>query len=84
LAKALYYQMHPRRGYRDIAGITAHCRHRGIRSLTRRELIAVLNRDGCFYVRQTGSHQPYAHADGRRVTVAPDGRGETFTIRTLQ
>ena len=55
-----------------------------LRSLTARELIAALNRDGFYFVRQVGSHQRYAHADGRRVTVAPHGSGDTFTIKTLK
>ena len=42
--------------------------YRGLRSLTARELIAALNRDGSYFVRQIGSHQRYAHVDGRRVT----------------
>jgi len=58
--------------------------YRGLRSLTARELIAALNRDGFYFVRQTGSHQRFAHADGRRVTVAPHGSGDTFTIKTLK
>lgn len=56
----------------------------GIRSLAARELIAALTRDGFYFVRQTGSHQRYRHSDGRRVTVAPHGRGDTFTIKTLK
>lgn len=58
--------------------------YRGLRSLTARELIAALERDGFSIVRQTGSHQRYRHPDGRRVTVAPHGRGDTFTIKTLK
>ena len=58
--------------------------YRGLRSLTARELIAALTRDGFYFVRQTGSHQRYRHQDGRRVTVAPHGGGDTFTIKTLQ
>jgi predicted RNA binding protein YcfA (HicA-like mRNA interferase family) len=58
--------------------------YRGLRSLTARELIAALIRDGFDFVRQTGSHQRYRHADGRRVTVAPHGTGDTFTIKTLK
>jgi predicted RNA binding protein YcfA (HicA-like mRNA interferase family) len=45
--------------------------YRGLRSLTARDLIAALTRDGFYFVRQAGSHQRYGHADGRRVTVAP-------------
>jgi predicted RNA binding protein YcfA (HicA-like mRNA interferase family) len=58
--------------------------YRGLRSLTARELMAALNRDGFSFVRQVGSHQRYAHPDGRRVTVAPHGSGDTFTIKTLK
>jgi predicted RNA binding protein YcfA (HicA-like mRNA interferase family) len=58
--------------------------YRGLRSLTARELIAALNRDGFYFVRQVGSHQRCAHADGRRVTVAPHGSGDTFTVKTLK
>jgi predicted RNA binding protein YcfA (HicA-like mRNA interferase family) len=58
--------------------------YRGLRSLTARELIAAINRDGFSFVRQVWSHQRYAHPDGRRVTVAPDGSGDTFTIKTLK
>lgn len=58
--------------------------YRGLRSLTARELIGALERDGFLFVRQTGSHQRYRHSDGRRVTVAPHGRGDTFTIKTLK
>ena len=58
--------------------------YRRIRSLTARELIAALKRDGFFFVRQTGSYRRYRHSDGRRVTVAPHSGGETFSIKTLQ
>jgi predicted RNA binding protein YcfA (HicA-like mRNA interferase family) len=58
--------------------------YRGLRSLTARELIAALTRDGFYFVRQKGSHQRYRHPDGRRVTVAPHGGSDTFTIKTLQ
>jgi hypothetical protein len=39
--------------------------YRGLRSLTARELIAALTRDGLYFVRQKGSHQRYRHPDGR-------------------
>ena len=58
--------------------------YRGLRSLTARELITALQRDGFYFVRQTGSHQRYHHSDGRRVTVAPHGAGDTFTVKTLK
>ncbi len=58
--------------------------YRGLRSLTARELIGALARDGFSFVRQSGSHQRFRHPDGQRVTVAPHGRGDTFTIKTLK
>jgi predicted RNA binding protein YcfA (HicA-like mRNA interferase family) len=58
--------------------------YRGLRSLSARDLIAALIRDGFYFVRQTGSHQRYKHRDGRRVTVAPHGSGDTFTTKTLK
>jgi len=58
--------------------------YRRLRSLTARELIAALKRDGFFFVRQKGSHQRFRHPDGRRVTVAPHGDGDTFSVKTLQ
>ena len=56
----------------------------GLRSLTARELIAALNRDGFHFVRQAGSHQRCAHTDGRRVTVAPHGKDDSFRRKTLK
>jgi len=58
--------------------------YRGLRSLTARELITALVRDGFYFARQIGSHQRYKHRDGRGVTVAPHGRGDTFTVKTLK
>jgi predicted RNA binding protein YcfA (HicA-like mRNA interferase family) len=58
--------------------------YRGLCSLTARELVAALCRDGFNFVRQKGSHQRYRHADGRRVTVAPHAGGDTFSVKTLQ
>jgi predicted RNA binding protein YcfA (HicA-like mRNA interferase family) len=58
--------------------------YRGLRSVTARELIAALVRDGFYFVRQVGSHQRYRHPDGRRVTVAHHGSGGTFDIKTLK
>ncbi len=54
-----------------------------LRSLTARQLIAALTEDGFRFVRQTGSHQRYRHADGRRVTVAGMG-SSTFPVKTLK
>jgi predicted RNA binding protein YcfA (HicA-like mRNA interferase family) len=58
--------------------------YRGLRTITARELVAALKRDGFQFVRQRGSHQRYRHSDGRRVTVATHGGGETFSLKTLQ
>jgi predicted RNA binding protein YcfA (HicA-like mRNA interferase family) len=54
------------------------------RSLTARELVSALERDGFYFVRQRGSHKRYRHPDGRRVTVAPHAGGDTFSVKTLQ
>jgi len=56
-----------------------------LRSLTAREIITALLRDGYSLDRQSGAHRLYRHPDGRRVTVTrrrwthdlrPDGRFE--------
>lgn len=53
-------------------------------SLTAREMVGALTRDGFFFVRQKESHQRFRHSDGRRVTGAPHGGGDTFTFKTLK
>jgi predicted RNA binding protein YcfA (HicA-like mRNA interferase family) len=58
--------------------------YRQLRSLTARELISALIRDGFFLDRQSGSHQLYYHPDGRRVTVTFHRPGETFPPKTLK
>ena len=58
--------------------------YRRLRHLRARELIAALNRDGFSFHHSNGSHQRYLHPDGRRVTVAPHGGGDTFTVKTLK
>jgi predicted RNA binding protein YcfA (HicA-like mRNA interferase family) len=55
-----------------------------LRSLTARELISALIRDGFFLRSQTGSHQRYRHPDGRRVTVSFHRPGDTFPPKTLR
>ena len=55
-----------------------------IRSLTAREIIASLHRDGFTLLRQRGSHHRYGHPDGRRVTVAFSSPGDTFVLKTLR
>ena len=57
---------------------------RALRSLTAREIISALMRDGFSLHNQRGSHQRYRHADGRRVTVSFHRPGETFAIGTLR
>jgi predicted RNA binding protein YcfA (HicA-like mRNA interferase family) len=55
-----------------------------LRSLTAREMISALIRDGFAFDRGRGSHQIYHHNDGRRVTVTFHGPGETFAPKTLK
>jgi len=55
-----------------------------LRSITAREIISALKRDGFYLWRQKGSHQQYHHVDGRRVTVTFHSPGQTFTIKILK
>ena len=55
-----------------------------LRSLTAREIMAVLIRDGFSLDRQSGAHRLYRHPDGRRVTVSFHRAGETFEFKTLR
>ena len=55
-----------------------------LRSITAREIISALIRDGFYYDRQSGSHQQYCHDDGRRVTVSFHNPGETFSPKVLR
>ena len=55
-----------------------------LRSLTARELISALARDGFVLDRQGGAHQLYLHPDRRRVTVSFHRPGETFEMKTLR
>lgn len=55
-----------------------------LRSLTARELLSALIRDGFFLRSQEGSHQRYRHADGRWVTVSYHPPGDTFPPKTLR
>ncbi len=57
---------------------------RALRSLTAREIISALIRDGFSLHAQRGSHQRYRHADGRRVIVSFHRPGETFALGTLR
>jgi predicted RNA binding protein YcfA (HicA-like mRNA interferase family) len=53
-------------------------------SITARDLVRALLRDGFEFRRKIGSHERYAHQDGRRVTVPYTRRGDTFAIGTLR
>ncbi len=55
-----------------------------LRSLTARDLCRALLHEGFTLARQRGSHQRYAHADGRRVTVPYTRSGDTFAPGTLR
>jgi predicted RNA binding protein YcfA (HicA-like mRNA interferase family) len=55
-----------------------------LRSLTARQLVAALLRDGFELRAQSGSHQRYRHLDGRRVTVSYHHPGQTFPPKTLR
>ena len=55
-----------------------------LRTLTAREVISALRRDGFVLDRQAGSHRHYVHVDGRRVTLSFHAAGETFAIKTLK
>ena len=58
--------------------------HSQLRSLTARQLIGALIRDGFHFDRQRGSHHRYRHPDGRRVTVPFTRTGDTFAPKTLK
>jgi predicted RNA binding protein YcfA (HicA-like mRNA interferase family) len=55
-----------------------------LRSLTAREVISALIREGFFLRSQVGSHQRYRHPDGRRVTVSFHHPRDTFPFKTLK
>lgn len=57
---------------------------RQLRNTSAREFIGALFRDGFRLSRQTGSHQQYAHPDGRRVTVTFHSLGQTFPLKTIK
>ncbi len=55
-----------------------------LHSLTARQLISALQRDGFALARQKGSHRHYRHSDGRRVTVSFHHASDTFRTGTLR
>jgi len=58
--------------------------YRKLRSVTARQIISALIRDGFTLDRQSGSHQHYRHPDGRRVTITYHKPSQTFTPKTLK
>jgi predicted RNA binding protein YcfA (HicA-like mRNA interferase family) len=55
-----------------------------LRTLTARDIISALMKDGFYLRRQKGSHQRYQHHDGRRVTLSFHRPGDTYKIKTLK
>lgn len=56
-----------------------------LRSLTARELVNALRRDGFRLDRQSGAHRQYYNSsDGRRVTVSYHHSSDTFSLRILR
>ena len=55
-----------------------------LRSITARQIVSALERDGFALRNQSGSHQRYQHADGRRVTVSYHRPSEIFRPKTLR
>ena len=55
-----------------------------LRSLTAREVINALIKDGFIFERQSGAHCQYYNEDGRRVTVTYHHSSDTFPPRTLK
>ena len=55
-----------------------------LRSLTARQIISALERDGFHLDRVRGSHHHYRNPDGRRVTVIYKQPGQTFKMGTLR
>ncbi len=54
------------------------------RTITARELVSALTRDGFALQRVRGSHRMYRKPNGLRVVVAYHGLGQTFPIGTLR
>ena len=56
---------------------------RRLRSVTARELVSALERDGFTYRRTRGSSRVYRHSDGRRTIVHYHRANDTFPFGTL-
>jgi predicted RNA binding protein YcfA (HicA-like mRNA interferase family) len=54
-----------------------------LRSVTARQIIKALEKDGFILVRHKGSHKHFKHRDGRRVTVTYHAPGTTFPKGTI-
>lgn len=55
-----------------------------LHSLTAREIVAALYRDGFTLSRQKGSHRQLRHEDGRRVTISFHHASDTLRTGTLR
>ncbi|MBV6341663.1 MAG: type II toxin-antitoxin system HicA family toxin [Candidatus Magnetobacterium sp. LHC-1] len=58
--------------------------YKRLRSLTAQVIIHALLKDGFYLRHQSGSHQRYYHADGRKVTVPYHTPSQTFKLKTLK
>jgi predicted RNA binding protein YcfA (HicA-like mRNA interferase family) len=55
-----------------------------LHSLTAKDLIRALIKDGFYLERKSGAHHQFLHADNRRVTVSYHHSGDTFKLRTIK
>jgi predicted RNA binding protein YcfA (HicA-like mRNA interferase family) len=55
-----------------------------LRSLTAREIISSLIRDGFYLDRHSGSHHQFHHLDGRNITVSFHRSSDTFSTKILK
>ena len=55
-----------------------------LKSLSARQIIGALFRDGFGIARQVGSRQQFKHQDGRRVTATFHSLGQIFPPKTLK
>lgn len=55
-----------------------------LKSLTARDIVSALIKDGFYLRNQRGSHQRYRHSDGRKVTVSYHHPSDTFKTKVLK
>jgi len=55
-----------------------------LRSVTAREIISALIKDGFYLDRQSGSHHQFHHHSGRNVTVSFHRSNDTFSPKMLR